>query len=51
MQLSQHTTTQNSAVMDLSFEVVKTNSKQATTYTKECSGSRSDCCTRTCLAL
>lgn len=49
MQVSQHQSiSQNPMVMDLSFEVVKTNSKQAATYTRECSGSRSDCCTRTC---
>lgn len=51
MQLSGHTqsTISNPAVvMDLSFEVVNSNSQQAMAYTKECSGSRSDCCTRTC---
>lgn len=50
MQLSSHTqpTISNPAVMDLSFEVVNSNSQQAMAYTKECSGSRSDCCTRTC---
>lgn len=39
---------QNSTVIDLSFEVVKSVSQQTMAYTKECSGSRSDCCTRTC---
>lgn len=51
MQYSSHSTqssTLNPAILDLSFEVVKSNSQQAMAYTKECSGSRSDCCTRTC---
>lgn len=49
MQISSHTqsTISNSAVMDLSFEIVKYEACSSS-YSKSCSGSRSDCCTRVC---
>ena len=38
----------NTPVLDLSFEVITKGYEMTREYTRECSGARSDCCTRVC---